>query len=72
MSELRLRPEFAIGSEHDITGAQYTSSDLTALQQPAANDAVRALGQLRGSRRRFGALRLRMPSDDGFHPFRIY
>ena len=71
MSELRLRPELAIGSEHDITG-EHTSSDLTALQQPAANDAGRALGQLRSSRRRFGALRLRMPSDDGFHPFRIY
>jgi hypothetical protein len=72
MSELNMRPEFAISSELEIGGGQPISSDLTALQQPAANDAVRALGRLRSSRRRFDAARLRTPSDDGFHPFRIY
>jgi len=72
MSELKLRPESAISSEHDISSGQHGSGDLTALQQPAANDATRAVGQLPSSRRRFAAARLRMPSDDGFHPFRIY
>jgi hypothetical protein len=71
MSELKMRPEFAITSEHDITGAQHTSGDLTG-QQPAANDAVHAVGRARSSRRRFAAVGLRMPSDDGFHPFRIF
>lgn len=65
MSELQLTPEFEVTADA-VRGE-------TALNRAAAADsAVRGGAQLRGRRRRIDAARLRTPTDDGYHLFRVY
>ncbi|HEV7985795.1 MAG TPA: hypothetical protein VGP20_06505 [Steroidobacteraceae bacterium] len=64
MSELQLTPEFEVTTDA-VRGE-------TALNRAAADSAVRGGAQLRGTRRRIDAARLRAPTDDGYHLFRVY
>jgi hypothetical protein len=66
MSELQLKPEFENGP-----GAA-TPRGLGSADDASASTSARDRVQGRGVRRRFGAARLRLPTDDGFHLFRVY
>ena len=65
MSDLQLNPEF----ENPACG----SAPRGAVPADAtATPADSALAPACSARRRAGARRLRLPSDDGFHLFRVY
>jgi hypothetical protein len=66
MSELNLKPEF------DLLGDEDSVRTLISRRQPGADGAGSAQSPLRSLRRRADGLRLRAPSDDGFHLFRVY
>jgi hypothetical protein len=66
MSELQLKPELEGSS-----GSQLSDGRAPA-DQAVAIAAVRSGVDGRAARRRFGSARLRMPTDDGFHLFRVY
>jgi len=66
MSKLNFKPEFALGADADAGHGAVAAESAV----PASD--TRAQAAQRSARRRSDTLRLRMPSDDGFHLFRIY
>lgn len=66
MNELNLKPEF------EQAGDAETLRSVAALQRAYGDGLTRGTAQLRGTRRRIDAARLRTPSDDGYHLFRVY
>lgn len=67
MSKLNLRPEYHLASDDDSVHG------VPAREQAATEGDDRGSTLLlRGARRRLHATRLRSPSDDGFHLFRVY
>ncbi|MGA8709467.1 MAG: hypothetical protein WB646_21055 [Steroidobacteraceae bacterium] len=66
MSTLNLRPEYQLASDLD------SAHGMPALEQAALDGHERDSTPLRGARRRPYGTRLRMPSYDGFHLFRVY
>jgi hypothetical protein len=66
MNKLNFKPEFQLdGDDGSARGP--------AMQDHASADGMaRSQTAERGSRRRSSALRLRLRTDDGFHPFRVY
>lgn len=66
MSELKLKPDFEMSGDND------TLRGPAALNRLHADGLTRGSAALRSSRRRIDAARLRTPSDDGYHLFRVY
>jgi hypothetical protein len=66
MSELNLQPEL------DLAGAETALRGLAPYPHGHDEAAARTGTRLRGPRRRLEGARLRLPSDDGFHLFRVY
>ena len=65
MSDLQLKPEFeSLPADGAPRGP--------AAAEPSAAFTEPSLAATRGLRRRLGARRLRLSSDDGFHLFRVY